>query len=150
MRWSGIAIPLMAVGVLSGCGSESPQGEAIPTHQPSMISGPAGTLDVVVREPSARAESAIRYLRVEDENGRSVLEREFKTAPAELSAPLAAARYRVVTWSRACTGACQDATDTSLGRAMWICGARVTVANGAVARVSVDAPSDADCSMTTL
>ncbi|SRR6266536_1879555 len=148
MRWTGIAVFLIGAAALGGCGSGAPQGDAIPPHQPSVVTGPAGNLEVVVREPANRAGTAVRYLRVEDESGRPVLEREFRTAPAELTAPLAAARYRVVTWNRECTGSCQSATDATLGPATRICGTRVAVADGAVARVSVDAPSDVDCSMT--
>ena len=148
MRSPGLLLVLLGAAVLTACGAE-PVGEAsIPPHQPSVVTGPSGTVDVVVKEPVGRAEAAIRYLRVEDDNGRAVLEREFRTAPAELSAPLAAARYRVITWTRGCTGSCQGASDATLGKAERICGTRVTIAEGAVARVSVDAPSDADCSMS--
>src|SRR2546423_14448634 len=104
MRWSCVVPALVGFVVLAGCGAEPPQGDSIPPHRPSVVTGPAGTLDVVVREPANRAESAVRYLRVEDVNGKPVLERDFKTAPAEFSTQLAAARYRVVTWSRECTG----------------------------------------------
>ena len=148
MRWLSIVTVLASSVVLAACGAESPQGDAIPPHQPGVISGPSGALDVVVREPANRADSAVRYLRIEDLNGKPVLEREFKTAPAEFSTPLAVARYRVVTWSRECTGSCQAATDANLGRPLRICGSRVDVADGALARVSVDAPADADCAMT--
>src|SRR5205814_5587701 len=101
--------------------------------------GPAGTLDVVVREPVNRAESAVRYLRIEDANGKPVLERDFKTAPAEFSTQLAAARYRVVTWNRECAGSCRETTDANLGKPVRICGTPADVADGALGGVSGDA-----------
>lgn len=147
------AVPTAFLGMLAvvagGCSSAAPRGDSIPSHQPSAVKGPSGTVDIVVAEPASRAGRAVRYFRLEDGQGKAVLEREFRTAPAELSAPLAVGRYRVVTWIRDCTGACQDAVDANLGRAAGICGTRITVPNEAVTRVSVSAPSGVDCSMRT-
>lgn len=149
MRSRGPVLLLMSLTVLTACRADpAPAGGlSIPPHQPSVVAGPSGTLDVVVREPADRSQTAVRYLRVEDDQGKPVLEREYRTAPAVLSAPLSAARYRVITWSRDCSGSCQAATDATLGKATRICGTRVSIAEGVVAKVAVEAPSDADCSM---
>ena len=150
MRLRGLVLLLVGSTVLAACGAEPDPGgtPSIPPHQPSVVTGPSGTLDVVVREPANRSQTAVRYLRVENDQGKQVLEQEFRTAPAEFSAPLGAARYRVITWSRDCSGPCESATDATLGKATRICGTRVTIAEAAVARVTVEAPADADCSMS--
>ncbi|WP_143086412.1 hypothetical protein [Amycolatopsis saalfeldensis] len=143
-----MAVFLGGAVLMAGCATGAAPGDSVPSHRPSVVRGPSGTLDVVVREPADRGARTVRYLRVEDDAGRSVLERQLRTSPAELSAPLAAARYRVVTWLRSCvSGSCQGATEADLGRAVGICGTQVTIAAGAVARVSVDAPSDGGCAM---
>jgi hypothetical protein len=71
--------------LLGACGNSTPEPGSepaaettttatVPSHAPQVITGPAGTLSVVVREPPARAASAIRYLRIEDSAGKPVLE----------------------------------------------------------------------------
>ncbi|GAA3550604.1 hypothetical protein GCM10022222_37660 [Amycolatopsis ultiminotia] len=145
------SVPAALLGMLAvavgGCSSAAPQGGSIPSHQPSVVKGPSGTVDIVVAEPASRADRAVRYFRLEDDQGKTLLEREFRTAPAELSAPLAVGRYRTVTWTRDCAGACRGVTDATLGRATGICGTRITISNAAATRVSVSAPSGVDCSM---
>ncbi len=145
------SVPTALLGIVAvvagGCSSAAPRGDSVPPHQPSVVKGPSGTVDIVVAEPAGRADRAVRYLRLEDDQGKAVLEREFRTAPAELSAPLAVGRYRTVTWTRECTSACAGATDANLGRAAGICGTRITIANAVVTRVSVSSPSGVDCSM---
>jgi hypothetical protein len=121
---------------------------AISSHQPSAITGPAGTLDAVVKEPPELAESAIRYLRIEDATGKPVVEREFRAVPVELSEYLPAARYRLISWARACSGRCGDGPGAQPGKPDRICGIRFEVKENILTHVSVDAPADADCTMT--
>jgi hypothetical protein len=81
---SWITVPLL-LAALAACGTQpaAQKSPGVPTsssktstppaispHQPSAITGPAGTLDVVVKEPPERADSAIRYLRIEDATGK--------------------------------------------------------------------------------
>jgi len=122
---------------------------AVPSHQPGVQTGEVGTLDVVVREPAARADSSVRFVRVEDENGKAVLDRSYRTVPAELSDYLPAGRYRVVSWVRECGGPCGGKSDEDLGAPLRICGTKVDLVENVVAGITVDAPIDADCTMTT-
>ena len=121
--------------------------ETVPSHAPSAQEGPVGTLDVVVKEPAERANSAVRFLRVENADGKSVLERSFRSVPVEMSEYLPKGRYRLVSWLRACGGGCQDKEDKDLEAPVRICGTRVEIREDAVAAVTVDAPGDADCTM---
>jgi len=119
----------------------------VPSHQPGVQEGPVGTLDVVVQEPAGRADSAVRFLRVEDGNGKALVERSYRTVPAELSDYLPAGNYRIVSWIRECGGPCGSKRDEDLGVPIRVCGIRVELAENAVAGVTVDAPADGDCTM---
>ncbi|WP_090015212.1 hypothetical protein [Lentzea albidocapillata] len=120
----------------------------MPSHSPGAQKGPVGTLDVVVEEPAERANSAVRFLRVENADGKSVVERSFRTVPAELSEYLPKGRYRVVSWIRDCGGDCRSKEDKDLDAPTRICGIRVDIREEAVAAVTVDAPAESDCAMT--
>jgi hypothetical protein len=103
----------------------------------------------VVREPPDRSASTIRYLRIEDSAGKPVLEREYRTSPAELVEQLAVGRYRIVSWTRDCGGSCEGKTDPQLAAPAHICGIRVELRENADTTVTIDAPPDGGCVMTT-
>lgn len=123
--------------------------ETVPAHAPGVAEGPAGTLSVVVKGPTERADSAVRFLRIEDEMGKPVLERSYRTAPAVLSDCLPQGHYRLVSWLRACGGRCQGKEDKDLPAPANICGIRLEFVQNAVASVTVDDPADGECAMTT-
>jgi hypothetical protein len=92
---SWITVPLL-LAALAACGTQPADQKspgvptssgktstppAISSHQPSAITGPAGTLDVVDNKPPERADSAIRYLRIEAATGKPVVERDFGPFP---------------------------------------------------------------------
>ncbi|WP_169746042.1 hypothetical protein [Lentzea albidocapillata] len=154
-----IVMPVVVCALVVGaCGSPQPgspqtptaatTSATVPSHSPKAEEGPVGTLDVVVEEPAERANSAVRFLRVENADGKSVVERSFRTVPAELSEYLPKGRYRVVSWIRDCGGDCRSKEDKDLDAPTRICGIRVDVREEAVAAVTVDAPAESDCAMT--
>ncbi|MGM1060872.1 hypothetical protein [Saccharothrix sp. Mg75] len=83
--------------------------------------------------------------RVEDADGKVVLECSYRSAPAELSESMTVGSYRIVTWTRACGGSFPEKKDEELGNPERICGAKVNVFGEAVTEVVVSVPADADC-----
>jgi hypothetical protein len=120
----------------------------VPSHQPSVIAGPAGTLAAVVQEPSARSQHEVRLLRVEDLAGKTVVERIYRAEQAELSEPLAVGHYRVISWAQDCGGSCVGVPDDKLAAPVRICGVKVDITENGVTKVAVDAPADTACTMT--
>ena len=101
-------------------------------------------MSVVVEELLDRAAGSVRFLRVEDADGK-VLERLYRSAPAELSGSMTVGGYRVAMWISACGGSYPEKKDEELGNPERICGAKVEVSGEAVTEVVVSAPADADC-----
>lgn len=119
----------------------------VPPHSPGVISGPAGTLDVTVSEPATRGTRAVRFLRVEDSTGKNVLERSFRSTPAQLADYLPTGDYRLITWVRNCPGPCGNDPEQKLGDPTQVCGTKFTVTAGAVATLRVQAPQGEDCTI---
>jgi hypothetical protein len=153
-----LKIVSVAVAVVAGACS-TPESEpstptatttaTIPSHQPGVITGPAGTLRAAVTEPATRADLAVRFLLIEDSTGKKILERSYREAPAELAEPLPVGRYRIVSWTRECGGSCSGVTDDKLSPPAKICGTRVEVTENVVTTVTINAPVDTDCAMST-
>src|SRR4051812_27336825 len=158
MRLQKIVCAVAAFVVAGGCSTSEPGARApsaapststMPSHQPSVITGPAGTVRATVAEPAARADVAVRSLRIEDSTGKLVTERSFREAPAELAETVPTGRYRVISWIRECGNPCGGVPDDKLGPPARVCGVKVEITENAVITVTVNAPADNDCTMAT-
>lgn len=124
-----------------------PAGGTIPAHTPGVVSGPAGTLDVQVVEPSSRGASAVRYLRVEDATGKKIVEQSYARTPVVLSDAMPTGSYRLITWLRSCSGSCVDAAEKDLAAPSQVCGSSFDVTAEKVTRLVVRASTATQCTV---
>ncbi len=161
MRLTFAASSLAALLVLASCANGNPAADAgaaassgagptgptVPAHNPQVVSGPAGTIDVQVVEPSSRGTKAVRYLRVEDATGKKIVEQAYARTPVLLSDALPTGSYRLISWLRTCTGTCDGAADKSLAAPSQVCGSTFDVAAQKVTRLVVRASTSTQCTV---
>jgi hypothetical protein len=126
-----ILVPVAAV-LLGGCGGS-------PADQPT------GTLDVG-QEGTAPARTAW-YLRIETTNAEPVTEHAYPNGTITLTQQLATGDYRVISWNRPCAEVCPSTGENGLGPLSEVCGAPVTIVEGARVSATVVINADGGCSV---
>lgn len=87
-------------------------------------------------------------VRVEKANAGTALEEAFREVPISVDTQLPEGDYRVVSWSRACDGACPTSGEKGLGPLGNVCGELVRVNSGEIVRVRVAVSPDGSCAIS--
>ncbi|MDT9691892.1 hypothetical protein Q5762_26880 [Streptomyces sp. P9(2023)] len=137
---------LLAVGA-TACGTSqastpdsAPKADALSTQAPDPTrpgdsAGPAGSLELT-SEGGAGPAASLRYVRVETLQGKTVVEKEFRS-PVNFTHSPAAGSYRVMTWRRDCTGNCPTQGEKGLSDPVDICGAKAQIRADAPTRMKI-------------
>ncbi|WP_412542951.1 hypothetical protein R8Z50_10855 [Longispora sp. K20-0274] len=151
MRSLALLVPV-AVLLLAGCGGQpsathAAETSARPVPAATTSPGTDGTLEI--GQDGAAPPNTLWYARIETPESKVVVESAYPAGPIALTKQLAAGRYRVIAWHRACTGACPTSGEKGLGPLEEVCGAVVTVTAAArvTARVVID--GDGACMVHT-
>ena len=88
-------------------------------------------------------------VRVERADASTAVEQAFREAPISVDTRLPKGDYRVVSWSRACNGACPTSGEKGLGPLGNVCGKLVRVTGGEATRVRVAVSPDGSCAIST-
>lgn len=87
-------------------------------------------------------------VRVEKADASTAVEQAFREAPISVDTQLPQGDYRVVSWSRACNGACPPSGEKGLGPLENVCGGLVRVNSGETVRVRVAVSPDGSCAIS--
>ncbi|GAA1219475.1 hypothetical protein GCM10009665_06960 [Kitasatospora nipponensis] len=133
MNKLALLVPAAAV-LLAGCGGQ-PQTERssaspVAQKQAATLSQPSEGGTLALAQDGAALPRTLWYTRVEAADGKAVVESRYPDRPIALTRQLPGGRYRVLAWSRTCTGTCPSSGEDGLGPLEKVCGAAVTVTAG--------------------
>jgi len=88
------------------------------------------------------------YVRIEDANGATVMEQAFPAGAISLDRRLPQGDYRVLSWSRGCSGTCPASGEKGLRPLGDVCGAVVRISTGQTTRLEMAIKPDASCAIS--
>lgn len=133
-----------AAALLGGCGG-APSADTQPA--PAVPSGTSGSATIVVTQDGATPPLTQWYVRIETPAAKKVTEAAYPNVPISLTHEVSPGDYRVISWSRPCSGSCPKSGEAGLGAMRDVCGAPVNVGAGARVSTAVEIHSDGTCTV---